>query len=76
MVGFYNKTDKLPMRLVLQTSFGHNVGYYGFVQIETKRDESSMGILDECYSLEVEPNQEWDENGQEGDADKFNIFNF
>lgn len=64
VVGFLNGNEQLQNRFVLKSFLGHNVGYYGYFQIEALEDESNQGIFDECYGIEVNPDQVWDENSQ------------
>lgn len=55
VVGHYNASETKLGRFVLQSYFGHNVGYYGFFLIEASADKNTQGILDECYGIEVNP---------------------
>ena len=59
MVTGYSKT-LIPDKqiLIVQTSFGENVGYNGNVVLELKNGENPLNIFTECYELIINPETE------------------
>ena len=40
---------------VVKAAFGENTGYYGYFYLDASEGVNSMGILDNCFGLEVDP---------------------
>ena len=55
VVGYENKTDDIHDTFIVQTSYGENVGYYGFLKIPAGEIVNEFNIKDNCYWLEIDP---------------------
>ena len=43
---------------VVRLSFGDNVGYYGYIYLKAEPLQNPLGLLDNCYAIQVEPKVE------------------
>ena len=55
VVGYENKTDDVHDTFIVQTSFGENVGYYGYLKIPAGEIVNEFHIKDNCYWIEIDP---------------------
>ena len=55
LVGFENEGEK--DKYIVQTSFGENIGYYGFLKVEAGVD-NKFNLNDNCYYMEPDSNIE------------------
>ena len=46
-------------------SFGEQVGYYGFTKLEFKENEDEFDIKNNCFSIEIDEDVQWNENNAE-----------
>jgi cathepsin X len=50
-----DKTKDVNNLWVVKLSFGDNVGHYGYIYLNADEGQNDLKILDNCYSLEVNP---------------------
>lgn len=50
--------DQNKFLWVVRLSFGDNVGYFGYIYLATDDGQNPLGILDNCYALQVNPDIE------------------
>lgn len=58
-------TESKTYLWVIRHSFGETVGRHGYIYLKASEQENSLGLLNNCYSFEVDPQIQYNDNNQE-----------